>query len=273
MNAPTLSRSCAHSGVVVGLEHRPLACRGSRLSSINSASRRTGTYFHWLAATSAPSSVRAPQAIVAVDRERAQAVEPERVEHAVLGVGQPVLELGRRRASRASVPAGAFHTPRCAVGAGDQPGHGAAGANSARPEVVERVRRPGCAGSRRRRSGPSTVRSPEIQSTAASRSPTSGGGSISSDRAAALRRAPAAAAHTSFGLSVRGERVRVAGARAGGVRDAEQVEQVDLVERVHPGERRRRCRSGPPVPGQRRAVVAGARRPPGRATSRPRPSR
>ena len=60
-------------------------------SSRNSASRLIGMYFHSLASWSAPSSVRAPQQR-AVDRERAQAVDAERVERAVLQIGQEVGE-------------------------------------------------------------------------------------------------------------------------------------------------------------------------------------
>ena len=46
--------------------------------------RRTGTYFHWLAMrVGADQRARAPEHR-AVDREGAEAVQAERIEHAVL---------------------------------------------------------------------------------------------------------------------------------------------------------------------------------------------
>ena len=87
MNAPTLSRICAHSGSSFGSKTTHFVPR-NRLSSMNSASRRTGTYFHSDGLRVGAASVRAPQHDVAVDREGAQAVDPERVERAVLAVGQ-----------------------------------------------------------------------------------------------------------------------------------------------------------------------------------------
>ena len=60
MNAPTLSRICAHSGSSFGSNTTHCVPR-YRLSSMNSASRRTGTYLYSSASWSAPRSVRAPQ--------------------------------------------------------------------------------------------------------------------------------------------------------------------------------------------------------------------
>ena len=63
MKAPTLRRIWAQSGSSFGSKTTHCVPR-YRLSSMNSARRRTGTYFHSLASWSAPSSVRAPQATV-----------------------------------------------------------------------------------------------------------------------------------------------------------------------------------------------------------------
>ena len=74
MNAPTLSRICAHSGSSLGSNTTHCVPR-YRLSSMNSAVRRTGTYFHSTASWSAPAQrARAPDH-AADDRERAQAVD------------------------------------------------------------------------------------------------------------------------------------------------------------------------------------------------------
>ena len=59
---------------------------------MNSAVRRTGMYLYSSAAASAPRSVRAPHTTRAEDREGAQAVDPERIEQAVLGIGHAELQ-------------------------------------------------------------------------------------------------------------------------------------------------------------------------------------
>ena len=59
MNAPTFIRIEAHSGSSFGSKTTHWVPR-NRLSSRNSASRRTGRYFHSSAIRSAPRSVRAP---------------------------------------------------------------------------------------------------------------------------------------------------------------------------------------------------------------------
>ncbi len=64
MNAPTLSRICAHSGASLGSNTTHCVPRYSD-SSRNSAVRRTGRYFHSDASRSSPSRVRAPQTTVA----------------------------------------------------------------------------------------------------------------------------------------------------------------------------------------------------------------
>ena len=79
MNAPTLSRMAAHSGSSFGSNTTHWVPR-YRLSSMNSAVRRTGTYFHWSASRSAPRSVLAPHTTGPTDGERTQAVHAERVE-------------------------------------------------------------------------------------------------------------------------------------------------------------------------------------------------
>ena len=63
MNAPRLSRICAHSGSSFGSNTTHCVPRYSD-SSRKSAVRRTGTYFHSEARLSAPASVRAPQTTV-----------------------------------------------------------------------------------------------------------------------------------------------------------------------------------------------------------------
>ena len=68
MNAPTFSRICAHSGSSFGSNTTHWVLR-YRLSSRNSASRRTGTYFHSSASTSSPRRVRAPQTTVPMPRK------------------------------------------------------------------------------------------------------------------------------------------------------------------------------------------------------------
>ena len=81
-------------------------------------------------------------------------------------------------------------------------------------------------------------------------------------RAAAVQYA-SAAADTSFGLEVGEERVGVRRIGPRGVRDAQQIERVDPVERVDAGERGGAADQVPGL-GVRRAVVAGSRRSLGR---------
>ena len=112
MNAPTFRRICAHSGSSFGSNTTHCVPR-YRLSSRKSAVRRTARYFHSRgqlvgAAQRAPAPDHAPG-----DRELAQAVDAQRVERAVLEVGQ----LGGQAAAPLSVasrPAGVFQTPRLA---------------------------------------------------------------------------------------------------------------------------------------------------------------
>ncbi len=68
MKAPTLSRICAHSGSSLGSKTTHFSPR-YRLSSMNSAVRRTGTYLYSSAAASAPRSVRAPHTTLPKHRE------------------------------------------------------------------------------------------------------------------------------------------------------------------------------------------------------------
>src|SRR6516162_2776322 len=78
---------------------------------MNSAVRRTGTYFHWLASASAPTSVRAPHSTEPYTGNVLKQFSPS-------GFRTPfsasVILYTRLWTpdSVASVPAGAFHTPR-----------------------------------------------------------------------------------------------------------------------------------------------------------------
>ena len=63
MKAPMLSRICAHSGSSFGSNTTHCVPR-YRLSSRNSAMRRTGMYFHSEPRSLSPCSVRAPQTTV-----------------------------------------------------------------------------------------------------------------------------------------------------------------------------------------------------------------
>ena len=99
---------------------------------MNRAVRRTGTYFHSLACWSAPSRVRAPQTTVPKIGKVRRQLTPS-------GLSPPFSRSvsrdgeAARRAGSASVPAGAFQTPRVGVGAGVDPGQRAAGRDAARP--------------------------------------------------------------------------------------------------------------------------------------------
>ena len=91
----------------------------------------------------------------------------ERVELAVLGVGQRDREARPRRSALASLPAGAFHTPRVRVGAGVDAGDEAARRErrAARPPAADRATRTHGkierrVDARRRRSWPAQRRRP-----------------------------------------------------------------------------------------------------------------
>ena len=113
MNVPTLSRIWPHRALVVGLEDHPLrAVVQARFEEQREPADR-----HVLPLRAglivACQRARAPDH-VAVDLEFAQAVDGLDVQVAVLHVGEDVLQSRVRRSSPASMPAGAFHTPRLA---------------------------------------------------------------------------------------------------------------------------------------------------------------
>src|SRR5579863_1545612 len=110
MNAPTFSRMLAHSGSALGSNTTHCVPR-RRLSSMYSAVRRTGMYFHWLSAASEPSKVRAPHTTEPVTGKVRRQLSPS-------GLSSPFWSSVIRTAgyippgSEALVPAGAFQTPR-----------------------------------------------------------------------------------------------------------------------------------------------------------------
>ena len=138
---------------------RPIGCRDTGSPRCTARVRRTGTYFHW-----SPCCVGAVERAGApadrpVDREVAQAVERQRVEHAVLGVGERVAQASARqsawlryrrapstrRGRRPSVPTA---PPLCRWA---RPSGAAAGSADLRcPSVGSRGRRWRCAGPPRR---------------------------------------------------------------------------------------------------------------------------
>ena len=81
---------------------------------MKSAERRTGMYLYSSAAASAPRSVRAPQTTRPNTGKDAQAIDAERIEQTVFVVGHVRPADPATPFSAASIPAGAFHTPRCA---------------------------------------------------------------------------------------------------------------------------------------------------------------
>ena len=88
MNAPTLSRICAHSGSSFGSNTTHCV---PRIQALLDEQRRAGAPGRTStrdASWSAPRSVRAPQTTRPMTGKRAQAVDAERVELAVLAVGQ-----------------------------------------------------------------------------------------------------------------------------------------------------------------------------------------
>ena len=89
---------------------------------MNSASRRIGTYLYSLANASAPSIVRAPQ-LTMPSGNNAHGVDADRVDLPVLGIGHVEVDAGDAAQMSASVPAGAFHTPRVRVDARVEAGH------------------------------------------------------------------------------------------------------------------------------------------------------
>ena len=119
MNAPTFRRIWAHSGSSLGSNTTHLRPR-YRLSSMKSASRRTGTYLYSSASlVGAAQRARAPHHAAAA-RERAQTVDAERIEHAVLAVGQLGVQSlhavqrgveARRRLPDAALGVGPGHDP------------------------------------------------------------------------------------------------------------------------------------------------------------------
>src|SRR3954447_5591275 len=111
MNAPTLSRIWDHRGSSFGSKTTHLS-PALRLCSRYSAVRRTGTYFHSLDRVSAPNRVRAPHPTLPITGRVRTALMPS-------GLSEPLSPsvTGTARATpltTASMPAGAFHTPRVA---------------------------------------------------------------------------------------------------------------------------------------------------------------
>ena len=74
--------------------------------------RRTGTYFHSLASWSAPSSVRAPHETLPNTGKVRRQLMPSGLSAPFSASVSSAVRLAPR--SAASVPAGAFHTPRVA---------------------------------------------------------------------------------------------------------------------------------------------------------------
>ena len=129
MNAPTLSRICAHSGSSLGSNTTHFRPR-YRLSSMKSASRRIGMYLYSLReVVVAVHRARAP--VDDAVREDAQRVDGPRVDH-------PVLARPRTRYSTPTTPRMSASVPGRrlpdAAGAVD-PGH-QAGDRAARPDRV-----------------------------------------------------------------------------------------------------------------------------------------
>src|SRR6516225_2288742 len=126
MKAPTLRRIAAHSGSSLGSNTIHWVPRRSD-SSMNSAVRRTGMYFHCDPTSSAPSQVRAPQITGPYNGS-------DRRQLTANGLALP-LTLSSTWSDKlampempTAVPAGAFHTPRAASVAAHSPAtapHGA----------------------------------------------------------------------------------------------------------------------------------------------------
>ena len=151
MNVPQFSRSCAHSGSSFGSNTAHCVPR-NRLSSMNRAVRRTGRYFHSDARRSAPSQrARAPHDVAGVGH-RAQAVHAEWIQQADLRVREQSRLAPQRQCGHADQrrlePGRGFPDAPVGVGARDDARHRAAGRESLLAEFLERVRRPGPAGSR-----------------------------------------------------------------------------------------------------------------------------
>ncbi|CAM5615253.1 hypothetical protein RLIN73S_03768 [Rhodanobacter lindaniclasticus] len=109
MKAPTLRRICAHSGSSFGSNTTHWVPR-YRLSTY-SASRRTGTYLYSSASRSAPRSVREPHATGPTSGKLRRQFTPSGLSMpfsaSLSGTAKPCTPF-----SAASMPAGAFHTPR-----------------------------------------------------------------------------------------------------------------------------------------------------------------
>ena len=87
MKAPTFSRICAHSGSSLGSNTTHFGPR-NRLSSMNSAMRRTGMYFHSEPIWSLPWRVRAPQTTVPYTLKLRMQLTRVGIEDAIFLVGQ-----------------------------------------------------------------------------------------------------------------------------------------------------------------------------------------
>ncbi len=150
MNAPTLSRICAHSGSSFGSKTTHCVPRKSD-SSRKSAVRRTGRYFHSEASRSAPARVRAPQTTWPAPGEARRQLTPS-------GLSRPIsrsvsgIASAATPPSVASSPAGAFHTPRVASVRAITPAIAPDGRERPDLAVAQRVGLADRAGSRRRRS-------------------------------------------------------------------------------------------------------------------------
>ena len=110
MKAPMFKRICAHSGSSLGSNTTHLVPR-NRLSSMNRARRRMGTYLYSSANALAPRRVRAPQTTLPSTGKVRRQLTP-------IGFSSPFSSSVSLTFSpwmpliAASSPAGAFHTPR-----------------------------------------------------------------------------------------------------------------------------------------------------------------
>ena len=124
MNAPTFSRMLAHSGSSLGSNTTHCVPR-RRLSSMYSAVRRTGMYFHWMPARRRPQGPRAPDTGPMTGKLRRQ-LTPSGLSSPFSVVGHQHRR-GRPAGQRGAGPRGRLPDAARAVGAGPDPGHGAAG--------------------------------------------------------------------------------------------------------------------------------------------------
>ncbi len=143
MKAPTFSRICAHSGSSFGLEHHPLQCRGYRLSSMNSASapHREVLPFRAALVGAAAACARPTPRVPKTGSVRRQLIA-ERIQHAVLAVASADVLQAEHADERSRPCRRAPSRPRaCQSVRAKMPATKPQGGNSARPVLLQRIRR------------------------------------------------------------------------------------------------------------------------------------